>query len=389
MNMHSVKIFQSEQRRPARFEKRVRALLERAGIAVDGRRRWDIRVHDARFFRRVLLQGSMGLGESYMDGWWDCDALDEMFESLFATEVDRAVNDWRAALLSLQTRILNLQTRAGAFLIGERHYDIGDDVFERMLDSRMMYSCGYWREADSLEAAQVAKLDLVARKLGLERGMRVLDIGCGWGGAAQYFAEAHGVEVVGVTVSRHQAEHARRRNAGLPVEIRLQDYRDLAAEFEGVFDRAFSIGMFEHAGYRNYGRYFETVRQSLKPNGLFLLHTIGSNITSRHTNPWIARYIFPRSNLPSIQQIGAACENRFTMEDWHNFGADYDRTLIAWYRNFTSRVHELPSRYDERFRRMWRFYLLMCAAAFRVRRLQLWQVVLSPSGVPGGYVAPR
>lgn len=373
----------------ALFSHQVSALLERADIRIDGKRAWDIRVHDPRFFRRTLLQGSLGFGESYMDGWWDCERLDEMFYRLLRTGVHREVNDWRAMLLRLRTRLFNLQSRTGAFQVGERHYDIGDELFERMLDSRMMYSCGYWRTADDLETAQQAKLDLVARKLALEPGMRVLDVGCGWGGAAQYFAERYGVEVVGVTVSKHQAAHARRRNEGLPVEIRLQDYRDLIAESAGAFDNAFSIGMFEHAGYRNYRRYFEVLRHCLRPDGRFLLHTIGSNVSSQHTNPWIARYIFPRSNLPSIAQIGAACERLFVMEDWHNFGADYDRTLMAWYDNFEARRNELPAHYDERFRRMWHFYLLMSAAGFRARNLQLWQIVLSPRGVPGGYVAPR
>jgi len=373
------------------FKRRVRTVLERADIEIDGPRPTDIRVHDQRFFSRAGLEGSMGMCESYMDGWWDCDSLDSMFVRLLQTDAGKAVHDWRSMLLTLRTRLFNLQTRAGAYRIGERHYDLGDELFESMLDSRMMYSCGYWRAAENLEAAQEAKLELVAHKLDLQPGMRVLDIGCGWGGAAQYLAEHHGVEVVGVTVSRRQAEHARLRNAGLPVDIRLQDYREFAAESVPArrFDRAFSIGMFEHVGHRNYRRYFDVVRTCLKPDGLFLLHAIGRNTSTTHTDPWIARYIFPRSNLPSIRQVGAAIEGLFVMEDWHNFGADYDRTLLAWHRNFESRCESLPSRYDERFRRMWRLYLLMCAAGFRARHLQTWQLVLSPNGVDGGYVAPR
>lgn len=373
----------------SRLQQRVTDLLARADIRVGGARPWDIRAHDPRFYRRAMLQGSLGLGEAYMDGWWDCADLDGMFARLLDADVHRKISDWHNALLALRTRLFNLQTRAGAFQIGERHYDLGDELFECMLDPRMMYSCAYWRHAEDLEAAQLAKLDLVARKLGLRPGMRVLDVGCGWGGAAQYMAETCGVEMVGVTVSAHQAEHAARRCAGLPVDIRLEDYRDLPRAFGGHFDRAFSIGMFEHVGYRNYRRYFEVLRRCLKPDGVFLLHTIGRNTSSTHTNPWIARYIFPRSNLPSIRQIGAACENLFVVEDWHNFGTDYDRTLLAWHRNFEAHCGDLPSRYDERFRRMWRLYLMMSAAGFRTRRMQLWQLVLSPHGIPGGYIAPR
>src|SRR5690606_17427865 len=222
------------------FRKRVAELLARADIRVDGDRPWDISVHDPRFFRRAVLQGSLGLGEAYMDGWWDCERLDEMFFRLLDAGVDRAVNDWHDALLALRTRLFNLQTRTGAFRIGERHYDLGDELFECMLDPLMMYSCAYWKDADDLAGAQRAKLDLVARKLGLRAGMRVLDVGCGWGGAAAYMAEQHGVEMVGITVSEHQAERGRRRAAGLPVDIRLEDYRDLPEEFAGRFDRAFS-----------------------------------------------------------------------------------------------------------------------------------------------------
>lgn len=374
---------------PGWFERHVRSILGRAGVGIDGRTPADIRVHDRRFYRRCALQGSLGMCEAYMDGWWDCDRLDELFVKLLRAGLDKTVGDWRSTLLGLRARLFNLQTRAGAFQIGERHYDLGDDVFEAMLDSRLMYSCGYWREATDLESAQHAKLDLVARKLELQPGMRVVDVGCGWGGAAGYLAEQYGVEVTGVTVSRRQAEYARCRNAGLNVEIRLQDYRELASTRQGGFDRAYSIGMFEHVGYRNYRRYFEVMRSCLAADGLFLLHTIGRNTSTTHTNPWIARYIFPRSNLPSITQIGKACEEVFVMEDWHNFGADYDRTLLAWRERYEMRKGELPATYDERFHRMWRLYLLMSAAGFRTRRLQLWQLVLSPNGRHDGYVAPR
>lgn len=371
------------------FREKVEKLLSRASVEIGGARPWDIRVHNSRFYRRAIVQGSLGLGESYMERWWDCDRLDDMFYRILTAGIDRAVSDWHNALLSLHTRLVNLQTRAGAFRIAQRHYDLGDDIFECMLDSRMVYSCGYWKAAKDLETAQQAKLDLVAEKLSLREGMRVLDIGCGWGGAAKYFAERYGVDVLGVTVSERQAEYGRRLCHGLPVEIRLADYRELPHRHAGEFDRVFSIGMFEHAGYRNYPVYFDTVRRCLKKDGLFLLHTIGRGESITHTDPWIARYIFPRSNLPSIKQIGAACEGRFVMEDWHNFGADYDRTLLAWHENYEKHCKNLPPRYDERFHRMWRYYLLMSAAGFRARQMQLWQIVLSPSGVPGGYRSIR
>jgi cyclopropane-fatty-acyl-phospholipid synthase len=222
--------------------------------------------------------------------------------------------------------------------------------------------------------------------------MRVLDIGCGWGEALKFAAERYGVRGVGVTVSREQAEFARTLCDGLPIEIRLQDYRELDAS-EGGFDRIFSLGMFEHVGVRNYATYFDVARRCLAPDapdgGLFLLHTIGGNRSVRYTDPWIARYIFPNSMLPSAKQIASAVEGRFVIEDWHNFGTDYDRTLQAWRANVERHWAVLPPRYDERFRRMWRFYLAASMASFRARRIQLWQLVLSPDGVPGGYLAPR
>jgi len=356
-------------------------LLANAGIVIDGDRPWDICVLDTRTFRRVLGDGSIGAGESYMDGWWDCARLDEMLRRVFAAGLDAKLPSWRELLASLRARLLNPQTRRRAFTVGKHHYDIGDDLYRLMLDRRMIYSCAYWRAAADLDRAQEAKLDLVCRKLGLERGMRVLDIGCGWGGAAQFAAERYGVNVTGVTVSRRQADAAIQRCHGLPVKIVLDDYRNVT----GQFDRIFSLGMFEHVGMRNYRTYFATVRKLLEADGLFLLHSIGRNTSIEATDPWIERYIFPNSMLPSMAQIAMAVEDLWVLEDWHGFGADYDRTLMAWYENFERRWGEIAASYGERFRRMWRFYLLSSAAAFRARRNQLWQIVLSPSGVPGGY----
>ncbi len=377
------------------LQHRVVALMAQAGVQPDGPADHDPQIHDPRFYRRALLEGSLGLGESYMDGWWDVAWLDGMLYRLLSARVDERVHGMEAYIDDIRAWLLNLQSSRRARAVGERHYDLGNDLFEAMLGKRMVYSCGYWHEAGDLDAAQEAKLDLVCRKLGLEPGMRVLDIGCGWGEALKFAAERYGVEGVGVTISREQAEHARRLCAGLPVEIRLQDYRELdGVGQDSLFDRVFSIGMFEHVGAKNYRTYFEVAQRCLRDDpgtggGLFLLHCIGGNVSVQHTDPWIARYIFPNSMLPSIQQIATAGEGLFVVEDWHNFGTDYDLTLQAWRSNIEGAWNRLPSRYDRRFRRMWRFYLAASMALFRARRAQLWQVVLSPRGVPGGYVAPR
>ena len=373
-----------------RVQQRVQKLLAEAEVATDGTHPWDIRVHDPHFHARVLAQGSLGMGESYMEGWWDTPSLDDLLFRLLNARLEQRVHSTSELWDALRARVLNLQSRRRSREVGERHYDLGNDLYAAMLGQRLVYSCAYWTQADgsvldSLDAAQEAKLDLVCRKLRLQPGMRVLDIGCGWGEALKFAAERCGISGVGVTVSKEQADYARDLCAGLPIEIRLQDYREL----DQRFDAAFSLGMFEHVGVRNYESYFQTVRGCLPPGGVFLLHSIGTNRSVTHTDPWIGRYIFPNSMLPSAAQITKAMEGQFVLEDWHSFGTDYDLTLQAWRDNIERAWPALPARYDERFRRMWRYYLAASMATFRTRNSQVWQLVLSKGGVPGGYLAPR
>ena len=368
-----------------RYRHRVEALLGEADVAIGGTRPWDLQVHEPRLYARLLGEGSLGLGESYMDGWWDTASLDGLLHRLLQARLDERVHGLAEVRDALFARLFNPQTRRRSRAVGERHYDLGNDLYAAMLGRRLVYSCGYWRTAGDLDAAQEAKLDLVCRKLRLQPGMRVLDIGCGWGEALKFAAERYGASGVGVTISREQAEYARALCGGLPVEIRQQDYRDVDERFDAVF----SIGMFEHVGVKNYRSYFESVRRLLPAHGLSLLHCIGGNVSVRRTDAWIARYIFPNSMLPSAEQIARASEGLLVIEDWHNFGADYDTTLQAWRDNVEAAWGRLDARYDERFRRMWRFYLAASMASFRSRRSQLWQIVMSPEGVPGGYVAPR
>ena len=377
----SVNAARGTRRRPTSARELFARWLATADIQIDGSRPWDLRVHDERVWDRILADGTLGVGESYMDRWWDSERVDELVTRAINGAVDARLPSMREAWLALKSRIVNLQAPRRAFAVGEHHYDVGDDLYARMLDPRMIYSCGYWKEASDLATAQEAKLDLVCRKLGLEPGMRVLDIGCGWGGAAQFAVERYGVEVTGVTVSRNQAAAARERCRQLPVDIRFQDYRSL----DGRFDRIFSLGMFEHVGPRNYRSYLAKVRELLEPGGLFLLHTIGHRVTQRSNDPWIERYIFPNSHIPSRAQIDTAAEGLWVIEDWHEFGLDYDRTLLAWSDNFERGWPEIAARYGERFHRMWHYWLMISAGSFRARNLRLWQIVLSPSGVPGGY----
>jgi cyclopropane-fatty-acyl-phospholipid synthase len=361
-------------------------LLDYAGVSIDGDSPHDFQVHNPMLYPRVIAGGSLALGECYMDGWWDCKALDQLFERIMSARLDKKVRQSKAVLwAALKTRLTNPQCRAKAFEIGERHYDTGNDLFTVMLDKRMNYSCAYWPAANTLDEAQEAKLELVCRKLDLRPEMRVLDIGCGWGGFVIYAAEKYGAEVTGITVSREQVKLARRLSDGLPVTIELQDYRDL----RGTFDRIVSIGMFEHVGVTNYRTFMQVVHRCLKKDGLFLLHTIAGNSSVRSVDPWIATYIFPNSMLPSARQITAAAEGLFVLEDWHSFGSHYDRTLMAWHRNFTENWHRIREAYDQRFYRMWTYYLLSCAGSFRARRNQLWQIVFSRNGLREGYLSIR
>jgi cyclopropane-fatty-acyl-phospholipid synthase len=369
-----------------RFTNASEQLLSLAGITINGNNPWDIRVNNDKFFERVLAQGSLGLGESYMDGWWDCQRLDEFFFRLLRSEVESKAKKNRALLFQiLSARLFNLQSKSKAFQIGERHYDLGNELFSNMLDSRMVYSCAYWKDARTLDEAQENKLELICRKLRLTAGMKILDIGCGWGSFLKYAAEKYKIQGTGITVSKEQVELAEKLCKGLPVQIRYQDYRDLAEKFDCIV----SVGMIEHVGYKNYRTYMEIVKNCLNEDGLFLLHTIGGSKSVKMVDPWMNRYIFPRGMLPSIKQLGSAIEGLFVMEDWHNFSADYDNTLMAWYANLEQHWDLLKSKYPDRFHRMWVYYLLSCAGAFRARRNQLWQIILSPKGVIGGYHSIR
>ena len=364
---------------PQKSEMIIRELLELADVEVNGKNPWDIQVHNPEFYSRVLQEASLGLGESYMDGWWDCEALDELIFRILKANLDSKVKgNWKIALQVLKSRLFNQQTRSRALKVGEVVYDLGNDLYCAMLDKRLNYTCGYWKNAATLDEAQEAKLDLVCQKIGLKPGMRVLEFGCGWGSFASYAAEKYGAHVVGLTISREQLTFAQEVCKGLPVELRFQDYR----EVQGKYDAIISIGMLEHVGYKNYGTYMQVVDRCLKDDGIALIHCIGSNQTVTMGEAWSNKYIFPNGMLPSIAQLGAALEPKFVMEDWHNYGPDYVPTLLAWHANFEKAWPDLKDKYGERFRRMWRYYLLNSAGAFRARAQQLWQIVFTRKGTP-------
>jgi len=367
--------------RKSEAESIVRELFGHAGVEFGGSQPWDIKVHDQRFFERVLRDASTGFGEAYMEGWWEVPALDVLIDKLVRSDIKEKIQgSWRLKALTVKSVLLNLQakTRSGASV--EAHYDIGNDLYTRMLDERMVYTCGYWKDAKTLTESQEAKLDLVCRKVGLKPGMRVLDLGCGWGGFASWAAEKYGCSVLGVTLSKDQVALGNElwgpKGKKLDVELRLCDYRDV----QGTFDRVVSIGMMEHVGPKNHRDMIKVMDRCLVDGGVAFIHTIANNKSRRHGTPWIEKYIFPNAVAPSLEQIGRAIGGIMVMEDLHNIGADYDPTLMAWWDNFDRTYSEISNKYDRKFYLMWEFYLKAAAGAARARDAQLYQMVLTKTG---------
>jgi cyclopropane-fatty-acyl-phospholipid synthase len=356
----------------------VKELFALAGVTVDGPAPTDPRVKNPAFYGRFLGQASLGLAESFMDEWWDVPQLDGFIDKLLRAKLrDKLKGNLRLTLLSLKAMFTNMQSVHRADQVAKAHYDLGNDLYRAMLDKRMVYTCGYWKRARSLDEAQEHKLDLVCRKAGLQKGMRVLDLGCGWGGLAAWAAEKYGVEVVGISISREQVELARQMWKGLPVEFRLGDYRSIT----GTYDAVLSVGLLEHIGPKNYCTFMELVDRTLKPEGVAVLHTIGNNISRIHADPFTQKYIFPNACSPALSQLAKAMEGLFIVEDMHNIGPDYDPTLTAWWANFDKAWPTLRGqRYDDRFYRMWKFYLLGAAGLSRSRDGQLYQLVITKTG---------
>jgi Cyclopropane fatty acid synthase and related methyltransferases len=360
------------------FRKALQDLLRPADVRINGDRAWDMKIHDTQVYRRILAEGSLGLGESYVEGAWDCERLDEFICRILKARLDRTVkNSLKLFPSLLLAKVVNLQSKTRAIEVAKTHYDLDSELFERMLDKRMLYTCAYWDGAKDLEQAQVRKLDLVCRKIGLKKGMKVLDLGCGWGSFAKFAAEKYGARVVGLNISQRQVEWGRESCKGLPVELKQLDYR----EAQGKFDRVVSIGLMEQVGPKNYRTYFEVVDRCLARDGIAFIHTIGNNVPYAAGDPWFDKYIFPNFVIPSLSQMFAAMEGRFIAEDLHNIGPHYDRTLMEWNRRFQKGWDRLRTKFSESFKRMWEYYLLSSAGAFRSRELQLWQIVMTRPGM--------
>lgn len=352
----------------------IETLLLDTDITINGTEPHDIIVNNPSFYTRVLKEGSLGFGESYVEGWWDCDKLDVLFYKLFTKGIENKLKiNWRLAFLIAKTKLLNLQTKSKVKKSIAHHYDIGNNLYQEMLDPLMMYSCGYWKNATNLKEAQEQKLKLICEKLNLKPGQKVLDIGCGWGGFAYYAATNYKVSVIGITISNEQKKFATQKCQNLDVEIRFQDYRDINEKF----DRIVSIGMLEHVGHKNHEEFMNIICHNLTENGICLLHFIGNIRTNSNIDPWIHRYIFPNGSIPSMAQIGEAIEGKLILEDCQNIGIHYDYTLMSWKENFKNYWKKSNSDCDSTFYRMWNYYLSCSAASFRSRHLNLWQVILT------------
>lgn len=374
------------------MENLLKSMLNTAGITINGTQPFDIQIHDQSFFKRFMLNPSLVAGESYMEGEWSCKQLDELFFRVMRRmNTDVVYDTWKIKLVRLFNALVNQQTPKKSQRVAIQHYNLDNTLYQYMLGESMAYTCAYWQNAKTLDEAQYNKYDLICRKINLQPGEKVLELGCGWGGFAKYATEKYGCEVVAVNISSEQIRYAKELCGNLPVTLHLCDYRDqdVYNPKRIKFDKLVSIGLCEHIGYKNYRNFMGIARENLKDDGLFLLHTIGRNDSANFVDPWINKYIFPNGLLPSIKQLGASMELLFVVEDVHNFGTDYDKTLMAWKNNFDEHWQELSAHYDEKFYRMWSYYLLSCAGTFRAREMQLWQWVLSPKGVLGGYKSVR
>jgi len=364
----------------------IEELLAPTDIQINGDRPWDIQVHNTDLYQRVINEWSLGLGEAYLEGWWTAESLDQFFYKLLRGGIAAKGMPLSKKLFLLKSRVLNKQSKKKAREVADLHYELDVDLFMAFLDPYNQYTCGYFEDTDDLNVAQEQKLDLICRKLYLKPEDKVLDIGCGWGGFAKFASERYGCHVTGISIADAQIEYAREFCEGLPVEIVKSDYRD----HRGEYDKILCCGMIEAVGYKNYRPFMEVAHRNLKDDGLFLLHTIARHDSGLATDPWIDKYIFRNGQLPSAMQLSEAAEDLFALNDWHNFGAYYDPTLVAWHKNLSANWDRLKERYDETFFRVWEYYFLSCAGSFRANEKQLWQIVFGKwPGAVAGYQSVR
>ena len=370
----------------------VKKLLDPAGIEINGKNPWDPQVKNERIYKRLKRGRSLALGESYVEGWWDCEALEEFFYRIisYAIKSERDLSgrpkDFRESFFyRFKPRLFNQQTFKRSEVVAKKHYDAGNDLYRLMLGKDMQYTCAYWQNAKTLDEAQRNKLNLICRKMKLQPGMKILELGGGFGGLARFMAKYYDCSVTIYNIAQEQIKFAREFTEGLKVKIIENDYRVA----EGLYDRVAAVGLCEHVGYKNYRILMQTAYRCLKDEGLFFIHTNGSNDTIVHYEPWMAKYIFPNSMIPSATQLTQAFDGLFMLEDWHVLSGNYNKTLMAWYNNFINNWYRIKDQYSNSFYRVWRYYLLFSAASHRTRGAQLWHLVLSKNAMGTTYISER
>jgi len=332
-------------------------------------------VNNDDFFNKSMTKGELGMAESYMDGDWTTPDLEKTLTELLINQ-----EKLEKHIFSIKYLVLGLNNYIATFLPNntldsvkdnvEHHYDIGNDLYSKMLGKHMQYTCAYYYKDDlTLDEAQYAKMELIAKKLNLKEGLTILDIGCGFGSLANHLATKYKVNVVGVTLSKEQIIYHEKHFKHPNVTIKYMDYRNV--NVNDKFDRVYSIGMFEHVGNHNYKTYYDKCYDLLKDDGIMLIHTIGQTVGK--SSDFISTYIFPEGELPALPDLTKEYTNKWHLEDFQNFGLSYAKTLRAWNNNIGD-WSDLDN-YDTRFRRMWEYYLLGCASNFQRKSIYLWQLV--------------
>lgn len=350
-------------------------LLRQAGIEPNGESPWDPQIKDNRFYRVVLIRGSVGLGDAYLNGWWECSDIAGFILRILKSGIHLRVPRMDVLLRKLRFELFDAQNKARSRRVAELHYDEDARIFEMMLGRTNNYTCGRWSGVSTLDAAQEQKMDLLCRKAELGPGKKVLDIGSGWGGFLGYAAEHYDAHGVGVTISKTQLDYARKRYAGLPIEFRLQDYRD----FQGKVDAVVSVCVIEHVGPHHYREYFNKARESLaKEQNLFVMQCIVACDDHATMDPWTEKHIFPNGVLPTLDKLEKATKGIFHIIDKEFFREDYVKTFTAWYENLVSHRDEIVSLYGEQYYRKYEYYLSLYIAGFGSGRITVGQFVLSP-----------
>lgn len=358
------------------FKLTLTTLLREANIEPNGASPWDPQIKDERFYRTVLLRGSVGLGDAYLNGWWECADISGFILRIIKSGIHLRVPRVDIFLRRLRFGLIDAQNRIRSKRVAELHYDEDPYIFEVMLGSTNSYTCARWKGVITLDAAQQQKMDLLCKKAGLSSGMTVLDIGSGWGGFLAYAAERYQVRGIGLTISKTQLDYARKRYGNLPVEFRLQDYRD----FVGGVDAVVSICVIEHVGSDHYREYFQKVRETLtREDGFFAMQCILACDTQARMDPWTEKHIFPNGILPTLERIENAVEGILHIVDREFFRDDYVRTFSAWYENLVRNKNAIIARCGVRYFRKYEYYLCLYIAGFGSGRIDVGQFVLSPT----------